>query len=463
MSDLEPFVHVNEAEFHNRFDFDDPLQHFKWALAATKSYRDIGLHIWREQKPDALMVYIEAVDSASHLFGHLFRAQGLAGELATQQERYGETVEAMYRYADRIVGDYMQAMDDETTLVVLSDHGFELGALHDDPSKTRDMRRVSAEFHEIEGILYLYGHRVREQSRIDQPTLVDIAPTLLSLLGVAPARDMPGRVLSEVIDLSVQERILASFEGETSEAGEGEHDARVDAAILERLEQLGYLGAQSSTAESNLAASLFEAGQLEESAKIYAEVVEREPLNAAARASYGGVLGALKRYDEALEQLDRALELDPLNAEAYQNRGLIYERSEDLDSAIAQYRAALRYRPGYPPAVQALNRLSASVNTEAPETAAEKLAFLMAERASEAARRGDYETAMAELDEARSVAPHYSLVYQYRSNVAFLKGDMEAAIRALRKAIELEPNNELFRANLERLQRKANPPPTLAK
>ena len=38
-------------------------------------------------------------------------------------------------------------MGDRTTLVVTSDHGFELGALQEDPSKTRDMRRVSERFH----------------------------------------------------------------------------------------------------------------------------------------------------------------------------------------------------------------------------------------------------------------------------------------------------------------------------
>jgi len=47
------------------------------------------------------------------------------------------------------------------------------------------------------------------------------------------------------------------------------------------------------------------------------------------------------------------------------------------------------------------------------------------------------------------------VVYQYRSNVAFLKGDNNEAIRALHRAIELEPENALFRLNLERLQRKS--------
>jgi len=454
-SELEPFVNVGENELHRPFDFDDPLGHFKWALATAQSYCDIGLEIWREQSPDVLMVYIEGVDSSSHLFGHLFRAEGLAGELAAQQKQFGNTVEAMYRYADRILGEYLRAMDDDTTLIVVSDHGFQLGALHDDPSKTRDMRRVSAHFHDIEGILYLYGQHVRPRAPIDRPTLVDIAPTVLALLGIAPALDMPGRVLSEALELPTLERTVASFEDGAPDEAEAPRDAQVDAAILARLEQLGYLEARSPTADRDRAASLFEAGKLEEAAEAYRRLVEAEPADAALRASYGGVLGALERYDEALVQLDRAAELDPLNAETYYNRGLVHERRGEEQAAIAQYRHALRYRPGYPPAAQALARLSVAVDEGAPQTPAEKLALLMAERASEAARRGDYEAAMAELDEARRIAPRYPLVYQYRSNVAFLKGDTDEAIRALQRAIELEPDNALFRLNLERLQRKS--------
>ena len=52
-------------------------------------------------------------------------------------------------------------MDDRTTLIVLSDHGFSLGELPDDPSMTRDLRRVSERYHRIDGILYLYGRDVR--------------------------------------------------------------------------------------------------------------------------------------------------------------------------------------------------------------------------------------------------------------------------------------------------------------
>jgi hypothetical protein len=45
------------------------------------------------------------------------------------------------------------------------------------------------------------------------------------------------------------------------------------------------------------------------------------------------------------------------------------------------------------------------------------------------------------------------MVHQYRSNVAYLAGDTRQAIAALEKALALEPDNALFRANLDRLRR----------
>jgi tetratricopeptide (TPR) repeat protein len=450
--DLAPFVKVSADEFSRPFDFDNDLGHFKWALATARSYAGIGRHLWQAQAPDVLFVYIEGVDSSSHLFGHLFRAGALSGELAAQQERYGETVEQMYRYADEIVGAYLAVLDAGTTLMVLSDHGFELGALHDDPSRTRDMRRVSERFHRIEGILYLYGNRVRAGRSIERPTLLDVAPTVLALSGVAPALDMPGRVLDEAFDLPRRERTLASFESGAAPGGGDAHDTRVDAAILERLEQLGYLDTASPTAARNLAANLFEAGRHEDAARSYAEQIEKDPNDASLRASYGGALGALGRYDEALEQLAKAIELEPLEVEAYHNRGLVYERQGQREAAIAEYRTSLRYRPDYAPSAASLRRLTGSAEVGGPRTPAEQLATLLAQRASDAARRGDYPGAMAQLDEAQRLAPDLALLHQYRSNVAFLKGDRAAAIASLEQALELEPDNALFRTNLERLR-----------
>ena len=452
--EISPFVDISPEAFSQPFDLSDDLGHFKWALATAKSYRDIGLQLWRREKPALEMVYIEGVDSTSHLFGHLFRVEGLVGELADQQSKYGKTVEQMYRFADDLVGQYLEAMDDDTTLVVASDHGFRLGELHDDPSRVRDMRRVSERFHRIEGILYLYGRGVKRHSRLDKPVLVDVAPTVLALLDLPAAEDMPGRVLTEALEIpQVPDRIASYEAGERGEQEGVARDEEVDQAVIERLEALGYLGGvQSSEGERNLAAIAFEEGRLEDAVEIYERLIEAEPEEAGLHTSLAGAYGVMGNYEAALGQLEMALKLEPLNVEAYHNRAVIHERQGRRELALADYSTALRYAPDYEPSRAAMLRLTGSASANAPQSEVEQQAGFLAEKASLAARRGDYDTALTLLDRAEGIAPQYSLVHQYRSNVAYLMGDRAAAIAALERALELEPDNALFQENLKRLK-----------
>jgi tetratricopeptide (TPR) repeat protein len=172
------------------------------------------------------------------------------------------------------------------------------------------------------------------------------------------------------------------------------------------------------------------------------------------RASYAGALGALGKYDEALEQLTRAIALEPLNVEAYHNRAVIHERRGETAAAIKDYQTAVRYNPQYEPSVKALARLNAQL-PQAPRTDTEKRALALADQAAGDARRGDYADAARKLDEAERIAPRLALIQQYRANVAYLKGDKPAAIAALKKGIALEPDNALFRENLKRLESPA--------
>jgi predicted AlkP superfamily phosphohydrolase/phosphomutase/Flp pilus assembly protein TadD len=458
LEEAAPFIDVGAEEFSRPFDFQDEVGHFKWALSTAASYREIARHLWEKDSPDLMMVYFEGLDSTSHLFGHLFRVEGLAGELAEQQKRYGNAVEQWYLYADRLVGEFMEMMDERTTLAILSDHGFQLGALPDDPSRTRDMRRVSERYHTIEGILYLYGRGVKPHSLLNGPSILDVTPTLLALMGIPPGRDMPGRILAEgLTGEPIADRVATHESGEAVDT-EVAADSAVDAEILEKLGSLGYLDAASPAGERNLAAVLFESGRYGEAVEAYAKLVEEEPEDGGLRASLAGALGAMGRFDEALEQLTAAIDLQPLNPEAHHNRAVIHERNGDTEAAVKDYRTALRYSPEYEPARRALRRLQASDRVGEPATPAQQLAYKMAEQASQLARRGDYEEAMRRLDEAQRIAPRYSLVYQYRSNVAYLMGDREGAREALRKGLEIEPDNALFKENLRRLEQQSPTP-----
>jgi predicted AlkP superfamily phosphohydrolase/phosphomutase len=459
--EAQTFIHVTAEEFQKPFAFDDDVSHFKWALATADSYRRIGLELWKNDRPDVLMAYTEATDSVAHLFGHLFRAASLSGELAAQQAKFGQAVEQMYLYADRLVGEYMASMDSRTTLLVISDHGFELGATQDDPSKTRDMRRVSEQFHRPEGIVYVYGNRVK-RTRLEEPKILDVAPTLLALAGVAPAQDMPGRVWLEGLDIQAPARSVASYESSAAASSRTATDSTANPEIVERLKSLGYIegpardgvksAARSPEGDRNLAAMHFEAGRFREAAAAYEKLLAAAPDDSMLHTSLAGCLGALGRYAEAGTHLDIAIKLEPLNVEAYHNRAAIYERQGNKNAAIAQYRLAVKYNPRYEPSRRALVRLTGSADVRVPQTVAEKKAAALAELASQSARRGDYDSAAGQLAEAEKLAPRYALIYQYQSNVAYLRKDVPAAIRALEKALALEPDNALFKNNLKRLR-----------
>jgi tetratricopeptide (TPR) repeat protein len=265
---------------------------------------------------------------------------------------------------------------------------------------------------------------------------------------------MPGRVLTEALTIPAPARAVSSYEHGGQMAASAQHDGSVDPAILERLRSLGYLDTQSPKGDRNLAAVHFQAGRFDEAVRAYAELAKTNPEDGAVHASYAGALGALGRFDEALVELDLAIALEPLNPEPYHNRGVIFEKQGKRDAAVREYQTALRYNPQYEASRTALTRLTGSAQGGEILGAAERQAAALAERAGQAARRGDYQAAMQDLDEAERIAPRFARVHQYRANVAFLMGDRERAVLALRKALEIEPDNALFRTNLQRLEQR---------
>ena len=264
---------------------------------------------------------------------------------------------------------------------------------------------------------------------------------------------------------------VASYEDGSVRRAPATRDREVDAEVLERLGALGYVDAGAGPAlgaapfgvrrsipgERNLAEADFRAGRYEAALAVYGRLVEERPADASLRTDLAGALGALGRYREASDQLRQALAIDPLNVEALYNRGVIHEKGGRRDDAVADYRRAVRYRPDYEPACRALVRLTGTSDPRPPRSAEEARARGLAEQARDVARRGDYPGATRLLDQAEALAPRSVVVLQYRANVAYLENDLETAQRALRRALELEPDNALFQSNLARLKQETYP------
>jgi len=454
------YISVPAEELERPFDFADDVSHFRWALATADSYARIGRELWRTEDPDLLMLYIEGTDSVSHLFGHLFRAEGLHGELAAQQARYGRAVEAMYVWADRLLGQAMADAGPDTTVVVLSDHGFKLGMLHSDPSVTRDMRRVSIQAHDPLGIVGLWGRGVKRGATIVGAHQLDVAPTLLALLGLAAAEDMPGNVLEQALEgVKVPARVTTYETPGQPRAAPAAAGGPVDAEVLAHLDALGYLGGEDAPEAAPALRQadvdvLLTAGRYDEAVEAYRLLIDASPDDPALHLNIGYALEHLDRLDEALAALDRALELDPDLALAHLNRGAVLERLGRKDQAVAAYRAAAHLDGSLTAARTALARLTGSALVYAPATPEQRRAAALAAQASAAARVGDYPRALALLEEAEGLWPDCPMVFQYRANVDYLMGDLPAAVKALERAAALEPDNVAVRTNLERLRRK---------
>jgi len=132
--------------------------------------------------------------------------------------------------------------------VVLGDWRYRTIGLHDFATH----RVISPSFgptgdHRMEGVLVASGPAVRSGAQLRDAALLDIAPTVLHLLGVPVPSDMDGRVLTELLGPTVPRHHLPAhslaFAAERTSAvlAESGYSAEDDAAIQQRLTDLGYL------------------------------------------------------------------------------------------------------------------------------------------------------------------------------------------------------------------------------
>jgi predicted AlkP superfamily phosphohydrolase/phosphomutase len=93
--------------------------------------------------------------------------------------------------------------------------------------------------HRMNGILIAHGAAVRPSAPIEAPSLIDLAPTILHMLGLPVPADMDGRVLVETLKQPGTVRSGASAERDR-EPGPG-YSEEEEAEIAERLKNLGYI------------------------------------------------------------------------------------------------------------------------------------------------------------------------------------------------------------------------------
>ena len=133
----------------------------------------------------------------------------------------------MYRLVDRQIGRLLGEIEDDATVVVLSDHGFQA-----DSSSGYGT-------HRIEGIFVASGPGIRPSNERLRLGILDVTPTLLALLGLPVAADMDGKVVERVLRFPRKTPLIASYERTGDLAGPPA--TKIDESTEEQLRSLGYV------------------------------------------------------------------------------------------------------------------------------------------------------------------------------------------------------------------------------
>ncbi|MCP4589935.1 MAG: sulfatase-like hydrolase/transferase [bacterium] len=219
----------------------DIVSEFDITYAQTETYHRVAQRLLDRGQPDFFACYFQGVDVISHYFWEFMQPETAGRTVPPERlDSFGDTIEAMYRRQDTILGELLERFDDDTIVIVVSDHGF-----RPVPFDKRSIPTVSG-WHRLHGVLAIWGPGVKSGMTLTDASVFDITPTVLALMGEPVAKDMQGRVLEEAFEEGVLGAIdlVAVYDRMPEQAPINEADIQspMDQAMLERLRGIGYIG-----------------------------------------------------------------------------------------------------------------------------------------------------------------------------------------------------------------------------
>jgi tetratricopeptide (TPR) repeat protein len=137
----------------------------------------------------------------------------------------------------------LKLIDKDTTVIVMSDHGFESGE-----KRILEMPKVQAApslEHRQFGMFVAAGPNIKENTKVFGMGLIDVAPTILHHYGLPIGKDMDGKVILDIFKETQEPAYIESWDKEPGDFGDlkvtTQTDALSDAETMEQLVELGYV------------------------------------------------------------------------------------------------------------------------------------------------------------------------------------------------------------------------------
>ncbi len=289
---------------------DKSLSHIGDALAQLSTVQATTTYLMQNTDWDMTAVYFNDLDIISHKFGKYtsVRPQNVPEE---EFNLYTKVVEGFYRFYDMMLDRLMVLAGPNTNVILLSDHGFKLGA--EKLTAIPDIAAGIALEHNDYGILCMTGPGVNQGSHLYEANLLDIAPTVLAMNGLPVGEDMDGKVLQSAL-LDEPKAPIASWEEQEGDFGRHDPNEQVDPIAskeaLDQLIDLGYIEELDDDLEERL------------------DATRRE-----SQYNLSKVLSSQQRYDEALEILEQLYSEDMVDLRYNSDLINIYIIKEEFDES----------------------------------------------------------------------------------------------------------------------------------
>ncbi len=249
-SELAPFLGGDTWDAPDDPTVVEGVESFRGILVADQTVLDVSKYlIESREQPDFLAVYFQGLDVTCHRYWGEWDPTSI--DIRMSDELIGTFDELIPRYYERIdaaIGEIMDAVDENSTFIICSDHGFK------GPFRSREGIRLGIWMHREIGVLAAAGPGIAQLPGRVNGSVFDITPTLLALYNIPIGRDMDGFVLNEILEEDFMSSRPVSYipshedgrlaesddDGESVESDESVESA-VDEAIKEKLRSLGYI------------------------------------------------------------------------------------------------------------------------------------------------------------------------------------------------------------------------------
>ncbi len=251
---------------------DKRIEAIAKTIADATTIQRAASALMHHERWDFAAVYFDAIDHFSHGFMDYYPPKSTRVS-DVDFENYKSVVENGYILHDFLLGSMMKEIDGETTVILVSDHGFHSDHLR--PVHIPGEPAGPAAQHRPYGIFVMSGPGIKKDELIYGSSLLDVCPTILSCCNLPVGEDMDGKVLLNCFREKKTVQFISSWDH--VEGDDGSHlpgfvvDPLESSETIRQLVDLGYIDEPDENEEKaasnasrelryNLAKSYMDAG-----------------------------------------------------------------------------------------------------------------------------------------------------------------------------------------------------------